>query len=504
VTPAHRRERAPPRLPSVEGLLALDPSVRAALRARLREAGWTTELLVAAEAVAPNQLDVVRGPIVERWLEHRGGPGAALARLFGYDGALVRTEAVGALGGELVDALLRCGILDACGDTVASRFRLMPFGGIHVASDRPDAGAEAAMGPGATTWALAQLVPDGAGAVLDLGCGSGALALDAAARGARRAVGTDVNPRALAFGRFNAVLNGLEVEFREGDLLEAVPGERFDLVVAQPPYIPRPEGVPATTYLHGGGDGDGVVLRFAAAMAGALALRGRAVLAFESPSETRYLNEKLLEAVSRAHVDVVTLAARALSPAFQAAAYASLVDGTLGAEYRDAARRYLDLWTSLGREVRRFVVVLRQSVLPRRLAVQLDVPQLQRATAAQLDEYLAGLDLASGDDQALLAAKVVLARGTTLIEERRAGSVATQVARSIRFEPGALATGHELTEAGAALLALFDDSPSVSDVVQRFANLCEEPPAAVRRKVIDFAREGLGRAMLAAGSRSAR
>ena len=77
--------------------------------------------------------------------------------------------------------------------------------------------------------------------VLDLGCGGGVQAL-LAARHADRVVGTDLNPRAVAFARFNARLNGVEnAELRAGDLFAPVRGERFDLVVSNPPYVVSPE-----------------------------------------------------------------------------------------------------------------------------------------------------------------------------------------------------------------------------------------------------------------------
>jgi SAM-dependent methyltransferase len=76
---------------------------------------------------------------------------------------------------------------------------------------------------------------------LDLGCGGGVQAL-LAARHCHHVVGVDLNPRAVVFARFNARLNGISnVEFREGDLFAPVAGERFDLVVCNPPYVVSPE-----------------------------------------------------------------------------------------------------------------------------------------------------------------------------------------------------------------------------------------------------------------------
>jgi release factor glutamine methyltransferase len=74
--------------------------------------------------------------------------------------------------------------------------------------------------------------------VLDMGTGSGVCAL-AAARRARRVVAADVNPAAVRCARINALLNGLEdrIDVREGDLFAPLAGERFDLVLFNPPFL---------------------------------------------------------------------------------------------------------------------------------------------------------------------------------------------------------------------------------------------------------------------------
>jgi release factor glutamine methyltransferase len=75
--------------------------------------------------------------------------------------------------------------------------------------------------------------------VLDLGTGSGAIALALAhERPQARIVGTDVADEAIEVARRNAASHGLgNVEFRAGSWYDAVAGERFDLVVSNPPYI---------------------------------------------------------------------------------------------------------------------------------------------------------------------------------------------------------------------------------------------------------------------------
>jgi release factor glutamine methyltransferase len=76
--------------------------------------------------------------------------------------------------------------------------------------------------------------------VLDVFTGSGALALAAAAEGAREVVAVDVSRRALLTTRRNARRNGLAdaVRTRRGDLFAPVAGERFDAILANPPYVP--------------------------------------------------------------------------------------------------------------------------------------------------------------------------------------------------------------------------------------------------------------------------
>ncbi len=76
--------------------------------------------------------------------------------------------------------------------------------------------------------------------VLDLCTGSGAVAISLARElPAARVIATEVSRDAAAIARRNAERNGVldRVDVRVGDLFAPVAGERFDLIVANPPYI---------------------------------------------------------------------------------------------------------------------------------------------------------------------------------------------------------------------------------------------------------------------------
>ncbi|MGW2236456.1 HemK2/MTQ2 family protein methyltransferase [Streptomyces sp. NPDC001759] len=100
-------------------------------------------------------------------------------------------------------------------------------------------------------------LPPGAD-VLDVGTGTGALALAAARRGTR-VTAVDVSWRAVCAARLNARMAGLPLRIRRGDLFAPVRGQRFDLILSNPPYVPapaerdRPRG--AARAWDAGGDG---------------------------------------------------------------------------------------------------------------------------------------------------------------------------------------------------------------------------------------------------------
>ena len=126
---------------------------------------------------------------------------------------------------------------------------------------------------------------------LDVGTGCGIQTFHLLAH-AEHVTATDISERALAFTRFNLLLNAqvlnidpqnpqARVSLREGSLLEPVAGERFDLVVSNPPFVitPRVAGESAEeqfTYRDGGLPGDEIVSTMVRQLPSVLVPGGRA------------------------------------------------------------------------------------------------------------------------------------------------------------------------------------------------------------------------------------
>jgi release factor glutamine methyltransferase len=86
--------------------------------------------------------------------------------------------------------------------------------------------------------ALERISSAATASVLDLGTGSGAIALAIKRNRPRaRVVAVEISAAALEYAKRNAVKLGVEIELVHGDWFEPLRGERFDVVVSNPPYV---------------------------------------------------------------------------------------------------------------------------------------------------------------------------------------------------------------------------------------------------------------------------
>ncbi len=206
---------------------------------------------------------------------------ATLLRLFVLQRTVGQEAADRALPG-LVGPLVADGLLERVAGRVVATVDVRPYG------------ADEASGAAVDGWVVADHVPglDGrvtrtrpdfvlsaspasvtltemtirrpVGRALDLGTGCGVQSLHLVSH-ADRVVATDLNPRALRLAELTLRLNGVEdrVELREGSLYEPVAGERFDLIVSNPPYVMAPPGEAESrlTYREGAFLADDLVAR---------------------------------------------------------------------------------------------------------------------------------------------------------------------------------------------------------------------------------------------------
>jgi methylase of polypeptide subunit release factors len=117
---------------------------------------------------------------------------------------------------------------------------------------------------------------------LDMGTGSGAVGIFAAARGAQ-VTACDINPRAVRLAARNAQGNGVQMEVVESDLFDALDGRLFDVIAFNLPFyaeVPRP---PMGVAFYAGPNFE-TIRSFAAGCRRALAPGGSVVVIFSEDS----------------------------------------------------------------------------------------------------------------------------------------------------------------------------------------------------------------------------
>lgn len=185
------------------------------------------------------------------------GPLATVVRLF-LLGADERPDRVaGAFPSAGLAALTACGVLQDSGETVRAILDIRPHSDgerdFLVVSDQDAAlrsgpvQPDHVLGIGGASMSLARAVvrtPVARALDLGTGCGIQALHLNSHCAGI---VATDTNQRALTLAAATARLNGMSWDLRPGSLFEPVAGEKFDLIVSNPPFV---VGTGAQDYIY--------------------------------------------------------------------------------------------------------------------------------------------------------------------------------------------------------------------------------------------------------------
>jgi predicted RNA methylase len=221
------------------------PAQADCLRQFFTEAGYSEENLGKVFGLV--ELPSVRQRNVPRLLDRTREPGVlnTLLRWF-WIGIPQEAAAVEAfVPPPINDLLVESGLLSRRGQQLVPEVMVVPYEGLLISShhtSRIDAAdPEMVLWPNPTTKLLLRFtIRRPSRQTLDLGTGTGILALRAAAH-SEKVVATDLNPRAVEFARFNARLNGVEnVECLQGDGFEPVAGRKFDLIFSNPPFFITP------------------------------------------------------------------------------------------------------------------------------------------------------------------------------------------------------------------------------------------------------------------------
>ena len=257
------------------------------LSATLRAAGYTEpELHRLLGITVPDDVGLLnQAPALER-LARDYSAAATLIRLFFLETAEPEQHVARVLARRGCADLVALGMLRRRSGKLQARVRIDAVGGQYFVADRRFQGADRAalrlpngdaVYPASSDSLMLRdaVVVPGARHLLDLCTGSGIQALQLAGS-TERVVAVDVNPRAAAAADFNARLNGVEnVDVRVGDLYAPVRGERFDVIIANPPFVASPYAN-APSYHSGGPRGDRILHRIIAGLGRHLREGGRA------------------------------------------------------------------------------------------------------------------------------------------------------------------------------------------------------------------------------------
>ena len=437
-------------------------------------------------------------------------PAAALASLFLLGDEVPRRVLDAALGRTGVDGARRLGLVEAAGtgddDAVRALVDLRPYAATDAAGSvtwwlSSDLGelatgrrlaSDHVLGAGGASLTLAQVtVRTPVDRVLDLGTGCGIQALHAA-RHARSVVATDISHRALGFTAFNAALNtppgAAAVERRAGSMLEPVAGERFDLVVSNPPFVitPRAAGgadaLPEYEYRDGGRAGDDVVRDLVTGVGAVLAPGGLAQL-LGNWEHRRGLpwDERVGAWLDAAGLDGWVIQREVLDPAQYAETW--IRDGGTTPEREPAAwaaayGAWLDDFAARDVEAVGFgVVTLRRPLdggAPTLRRLEEHTGSVRQPLGAHLAASLAAHDwLRSRDDGALADARLAVAPDVT--EERFHTPGAPDPTVVLLRQGDGLGRAVRATTGLAALVGASDGDLTVGRLVGAIAALFEVP-----------------------------
>jgi methylase of polypeptide subunit release factors len=435
----------------------------------LRAAGYTAEAVVdlLGEEAAGALARAERVPGLRATTG--GSPLETLVRLF----LLGSTEPAAAVGAALpLDAApaLAAVLLEPDRDGYRAAIDLRPYERWWVVADlgtdvrpgpvRPD--HVLGVGPASLTLSSAT-VRRPVSTALDVGTGCGVQSLHLSQH-AGAVTGTDVLPRALAMARLTGRLNGLHWELIEGDLLSAVEGRQFDLVVSNPPFIVGP-GDGGFAYRDSGLAGDGVSRQLIRRAPGVLTDGGRCqLLANWMHRRGEDWQDRLAGWLDGLGCDAWVWQREVADPAQYVALWLTDAGEKGSPAYEARYSRWLDWFAATGVKAVGFgLVTLRKSGAERPTVRIEDVPQpIDEPAGPAVAEWFDRLDALRGVD--IAAVRFDRAPGLQLEQTASPGPDGWEVTSQRLRQPAGLRWTAPVDPAVAALVAGCDGTRPLREI----------------------------------------
>jgi len=458
-----------------------------------REAGFIAGVLHTELGINDT---IPPGSVEGSALQHRltvTGPRHLLLRLFVLGQPLTAAEAREALGPVAPERWRATGVLIDHEGGYRCPLHLLPLprgedgwcvGDSSDFHDRPDF----VSGPTESTILLAQLmVRRPARSLLDLGTGSGYLALVAAGF-VEEVVATDLCPRAVPLTRFNAHLNGRDnIVALEGSLFDPVAGRRFDRIVANAPFILGP----GTGHLYrDAGDGvDGIAWRMARGAPGHLEEGGFLHLLAHWPLRRGEKSAPRLEEwLGGLGCDAWVMIQARLPAADYTRANLMELHYPRSPEYVEAYVRGIDYFAAEGVEE----IGLGALTLRRRSGAQNwlhieDSPRLLGNCGEDVARGFEARDLLAGDPDGtgLLGARLVVEEGLELHQDAVIGEGGTWENRAAEFRrTRGLGYVGNTDPVAAGLLVRCDGSATIAELIEGLARASGQPVDSVREPAL--------------------
>lgn len=488
--------------PAIEDLTsqlpASDPRVLADLRRTLAAAGYSEA--VTGESVRRHRFLAGTGAAVVTELDERL---TALVEMFALGEPVRLATARAALGPVEPEQIQDTGLLSLDREWAIPNYRLLPHGELLIAGDSPrpaDPNVVIPFTPSSQTLAL--LTPrTPARSMLDLGTGSGILALLGAAH-CDEVTGVDINPRAIALARFNAHLNQVpNLKLLQGSWFEPVAPRHFDLVVANAPYVVSPDRELA--YRDSGLPGTELLERLTREAALHLEEGGLAILlcGWPHPAADDWADAPSA-AAAETGCDALIIALGTYDPLDHAARWNTPPVAFLPL---DTLRQNVARWLEHYRRTGTGAITYAAVILRRRSRGTPWVSALRAAkgpgelASEHVTRLLAGRDLLEAlSDQALMQQRFSLPAGTEISQgfHRQDGRFGARPA-VVELERGLGVTAN-VAPAGLDVLFACNGERTLAEAVERVAERQREDPGRVRETAVPATRELLAHGLLEA------